>query len=107
MEGRGCAGYIDPWAVQLGNLTISQPPNVQPDQIPENGVNASGKFNLTTMVFSVPSGSYPFTIYPNSWLGLAINDTSPAIGNLRGSSGIVTVTNSSVIIDTITGYPCM
>jgi hypothetical protein len=58
-EGFGCGGYIDPWGVQLGNLTITQPPNIQLSQISENGYNASGKFGLTTITFSVPSGTFP------------------------------------------------
>ena len=103
-EGRGCGGYIDEWGVQLGNLTITQPPGVQPYQIPTDGYNASGKFDLTTIVFSVPSGSYPFTLYPTTFLRPPYNDTN--LGDRRGSSGVLTVTNSSLTVDTASGEIC-
>jgi len=103
-EGRGCGGYIDEWGVQLGNLTITQPPGIQTYQIPTDGYNASGKFDLTTVVFSVPSGSYPFTIYPTTFMRPPYNNTS--LGDLHGSSGILTVTNSSLTIDTLSGEIC-
>jgi hypothetical protein len=103
-EGGGCGGYIYPWGVQLGNLSISQPPNVQLAQINENGFNSSGKFALTTISFSVPSGTYSFIIYPTAWIRPPLNNTS--VGNLRGSGGTVTVTNSSVTIDTQSEEVC-
>ena len=103
-EGRGCGGYIDEWGVQLGNLTITQPPGIQPYQIHTDGYNSSGKFDLTTIVFSVPSGTYPFTLYPTTFLRPPYNDTS--VGNLHGSGGTLTVTNSSLSIDTLAATVC-
>jgi hypothetical protein len=103
-EGRGCGGYIDEWGVQLGNLTITQPPGTQLSQIPTDGYNSTGKFDLTTIVFYVPSGSYPFTVYPTAFLRPPSNDTSIVV--LRGWSGILTVTNSSLTIDTLSGEVC-
>ena len=103
-EGLGCGGYIEEWGVQLGNLTITQAPNIQLSQIPENGYNASGKFDLTTITFSVPSGTYPFTLYPTAFSSPPYNNT--AVGNLRGSGGTVTVTDTNVTIDTLSGEMC-
>jgi hypothetical protein len=106
-EGRGCGGYIDEWGVQLGNLTITQPPNIQLSQISENGYNASGKFGLTTITFSVPSGTYPFTLYPMHFSSAPYNST--AVGNIHGpsgSSGTVTVADTNVTIDTLSGEVC-
>lgn len=106
-EGRGCGGYIDEWGVQLGNLTITQPPNIQLSQISENGFNASGKFDLTTITFSVPSGTYPFTLYPTRFSSVPINNT--AVGDIHGpsgSSGTVTVADTNVTIDTLSGEVC-
>jgi hypothetical protein len=100
-EGLGCGGYIDEWGVQLGNLTITQPPNIQLSQIPENGYNASGAFHLTTITFSVPSGTYPFTLYPTAFSRPPDNNT--AVGNLRGSGGTVTVAETNLTIDTLSG----
>ena len=81
-EGWGCGGYIDEWGVQLGNLTITQPANIQLSQIPENGFNSSGKFDLTTITFSVPSGTYGVTLYPTAFSSLPLNNTS--LGDLHG-----------------------
>ena len=104
-EGGQCGGHIDQWGVQLGNLTITQPPDIQPYQISESGFNATGRFDLTTIVFSVPSGTYPFTVYPTSFLRLPLNNTS--VGDIRDSSGTVTVTDANVTIDTISTAPSM
>ena len=106
-EGLGCGGYIDQWGVQLGNLTITQPPNIQLSQISENGYNASGKFALTTITFSVPNGTYSFTLYPTRFSSAPYNNT--AVGDIHGpsgSSGTVTVADSDVTIDTASGEMC-
>lgn len=93
-----CHEYIHPWGVQLGNLSIVQPPTVSLNQIPSNGAyTASGNFNLTAVVFSVPGGTYSFTVYPTGILAPELNNT--AIGNFHDWSGTITVTNSSVTVD--------
>ena len=107
-EGLGCGGYIEQWGVQLGNLTITQPPNIQLSQISESGFNASGKFDLTTITFSVPSGTYPFTLYPTHFSSAPYNNT--AVGDIHGpsgSSGTVTVTDSNVTVETASGAICV
>jgi hypothetical protein len=98
VQGSSCHGsYVHPWGVQLGNLSVVQPPTVSLNQIPSNGAfNAAANFNLTTIVFSVPSGTYPFTIYPTGILAPELNNT--AIGNFHNWTGIMTVTNSSVTV---------
>jgi hypothetical protein len=103
-EGDGCGGYVYPWGVQLGNLSISQPSNVQLSQISESGFNSSGKFALTAISFSMPSGTYPFTIYPTAWIKPPLNNTH--VGDLRGSGGTVTVTDTNVTIDTLSVEVC-
>ena len=103
-EGQGCGSYIDQWGVQLGNLTITQPPNIPLAQIPESGYNASGAFRLTTITFSVPSGTYPFVLYPTEFSRPP--DNNSAVGDLRGSGGTVTVASSDVTIDDLSGVIC-
>jgi len=106
-EGLGCGGYIDEWGVELGNLTITQPSNIQLNQISENGYNSSGKFSMTTITFSVPSGTYPFTLYPTRFSSVPSNNT--AVGDIHGpsgSSGTVTVADTNVTIDTLSGEIC-
>jgi hypothetical protein len=103
-DGGPCPGEgLTVWGVQLGNQTITQPSGIHVSQIPEDGLNASGKLNMTTVVFSVPSGTYPFTLYPTAFLRPIT--PNPNIGNLRDASGTVTVINSSVTIRTFAGIP--
>lgn len=104
-ESRGCGGYIDEWGVQLANLTITEPPNLSLGSIQSNGFYASGRFNLTTIVFALPDGTYAFTIYPTEYLHPAANNS--VVGDIRGSGGIITVNGSDVTVDTISGEICV
>jgi hypothetical protein len=95
----GGSGYLTEWGVMLGNRTMTEPTNITLSDIPEDGsgrVNTS--FNSTTITFAVPSGVYPFTLYPTviSQIG------SPNGVELGGPTGWVTVTNSDVKIYTHT-----
>ena len=88
------AVYPAPWAVTLNNkTTLVEPPNASLP-LPENGVTSyspSNK-NYSMIVFSVPNGTYNYTIYPKV---------------IFRQSGTVTVNNSDVLIQVIgTGVPC-
>lgn len=103
-DGGPCPGEgLTEWGVQLGNQTITHPSGILISQIPEDGVNASGKLNQTAITFSVPSGTYPFTLYPTAFLRPIT--PNPSIGDLRDASGTITVTNSSVTVNTFAAVP--
>lgn len=86
--------HLTEWGVQLGNRTRTEPPNVTLSEIPEDGYSAASAFNLTRIIFLVPSGTYPFTLYPTAFMRVgSANETE-----IGGSSGVVTVTNSDATI---------
>jgi hypothetical protein len=65
-----------------------------------SSANASA---LESVTFSVSSGVYNFTLYPTAW----IRYVSAAGSNFAaGPTGAVTVTNSDVTIDVLTGGVC-
>jgi hypothetical protein len=76
--------YVVPWSVTLGNVTIAQPSNatLPITSAPSN----SGQTNqtLSTIVFSVPDGSYQYTISPK--------------GTFASDYGSVTVNGTSVLV---------
>lgn len=86
--------HLTEWGVQLGNRTRTEPPSVTVSEIPEDGYSAASAFNMTRIVFLVPSGTYPFTLYPTAFMRVgSANGTE-----VGGSSGVVNVTNSDVTI---------
>ena len=98
-QGPACGtAYLTEWGVRLGNWTLTEPSNVALSEIPENGGISTSSFNLTSIVFSVPSGVYHFTVYPTS-LRITTPDGSE-------STGIVTVTSSDVSIHTFSVEVC-
>jgi hypothetical protein len=83
-----CAGdIVVPWAVTLSNQTIIEPAN---GTLPPNGAfEESNAPNSTTIVFSVVSGEYSFTLKPSAgW---------PSFNSGTGS-GTVTVADVDVTI---------
>lgn len=104
VEGSACGAYIYPWGVDLANQTVSQPSGVQPGQFPIAGYNSSATFHLNTIVFSLPSGSYFFTVYPNYYLQPASNATG--VSDINVSSGLLTVKNSSLTVDVTAVTQC-
>jgi hypothetical protein len=88
--------YIHPWGVVLGDASIVEPSNSTISEIPEATARADNHFNLTTIVFGVPSGTYNFTLYPTHWLGWMLNSTNPFLAT--SPQGNVTVTTSDVTI---------
>lgn len=56
--------YPEWWAVTLNNKTVVEPPSAG-FPLPEGGIEMSSSFkNYSVIVFSVPSGSYNYTVYP-------------------------------------------
>jgi hypothetical protein len=84
------------WGVQLGNRTRTVPPNITLSDIPEDGYSASSDFTATRIVFLVPPGSYPFTLYPTAFMAVGTPDGVP----LGGATGVITVTNSDMTVYT-------
>ncbi len=81
--------WLAPWAVSLNNVTIVRPSNATlPLSESSFGAGPSGE-NYSTISFSVPNGTYNYTVYPRSFLG---------------ETGIVTVDGSDVLI-TVNGAP--
>jgi hypothetical protein len=91
------SGYhLTEWGVQLGNIEKTEPANITLSEIPENRYFTSSTFNLTRIVFSVPSGAYRFTLYPTAFLCIS----TPSGFFLGGSTGVVTVSGSNVTVFT-------
>jgi hypothetical protein len=90
--------HFTEWGVQLGNRTRTEPANITLSEIPEDGsYSADSSFKMTRIVFLVPNGTYPFTLYPTALMRVgAANGTL-----LAGPTGVVTVTNSDVTVYTV------
>jgi hypothetical protein len=90
--------HLTKWGVQLGNRTRTEPTNITPSEIPEDGsYSASSSFNMTRIVFLVPSGVYPFTLYPTALMRVGTSNGT----DLAGPTGVVTVTNSDLAVYTV------
>jgi hypothetical protein len=85
------------WGVQLGNRTRTEPPDITLSEIPEDGsYSASSSFNMTIIVFLVPSGMYHFTLYPTALMRIGTANGT----ELAGAAGMITVANSDVTVYT-------
>lgn len=90
--------HLAEWGVQLGNRTRTEPSNITLSEIPEDGsYSADSSFNMTRIVFLVPSGVYPFTLYPTALMRVG----TPNGTELDGPTGVVTVTNSDMTVFTV------
>jgi hypothetical protein len=67
--------WLLPWAVMLDGQTIVQPSNATLP-ISYNGTRLTGDSIYSTISFSLPDGTYSYTILPNDPLG------SPQSGNV-------------------------
>ena len=78
--------WLYPWGVMLGNQTIVQPSNATLP-LSYDGSHLTGESNYSTIWFSLPNGTYSYTIIPNDPLG------SPQSGNVTvdGSNFVVQV----------------
>lgn len=75
--------WLAPWEVVLSNLTTVQPSNAT---LPLNESHFTAGANdekYSTITFSVPNGSYNYTVYPQSFLR---------------QTGIVTIDDSDIVI---------
>jgi len=90
--------HLTEWGVQLGNRTRTEPSNITLSEIPEDGsYSADSSFNMTRIVFLVPSGVYPFTLYPTALMRVGTaNGTETG-----GATGVLTVANSDVTVYTV------
>jgi hypothetical protein len=102
LEGTTCGGPARPtmWGVKLGNVTKTEPPTVTLSEIEDNGLS-DYHFNQTAITFLVPSGAYPFILYP-SLLHIASADGSAA----AGPTGVVTVSDLNVTLRTVDVSMC-
>jgi hypothetical protein len=83
-QGACSGGYwLAPWAVTLNNQTIVRPADATLP-LSESGFQAQGSFeNYSIITFSVPNGSYSYTVYPQNFLGqsgnLTVNDDDTVV----------------------------
>jgi hypothetical protein len=74
--------WLAPWAVALNNQTIVRPSNATLP-LSENRYEASPSYaKYSTITFSVPNGSYNYTVYPS----------------FLSQTGVVTIDGSDVVI---------
>ena len=76
--------WLIPWAVVLNGQTVVQPSNATLP-LSSNGAHLTGDSNYSTILFSLPNGTYNYTILPDNPLGSA-------------QSGNVTIDGSGVVV---------
>jgi len=98
-----CGGsYAILWAVQIGNLTISQPPNTPLSEI-ENVTTYDVSSQPTPgIVFSLPTGEYQYTLYPKALMQSPV--VSPTGIVTSHWTGVVSVFESDVSVN-VTVWP--
>jgi hypothetical protein len=77
VQQSACPGgyWLAPWAVILNNQTIVRPSGAELP-LSESGFQAQGNFeNYSVISFSVPNGTYSYTVYPENFLGQTGNLT--------------------------------
>lgn len=76
--------YAAPWAVTLGNETVAQPSNATLPMTSGSSILNQNDPSLSTIVFSVPDGTYRYTISPS--------------GEFSSDSGSLTVNGTGVLV---------
>jgi len=76
--------WLYPWGVTVGNQTITQPSNATLP-LSYSGTHLTGESNYSAIWFSLPNGTYSYTVIPNDPLG-------------SHQSGDVTVDGSNVMV---------
>jgi hypothetical protein len=76
--------YVVPWSVTLGSVTIAQPSNATLPITSEPSNSSQTNQTLSTIVFSVPDGSYQYTVSPK--------------GTFSSDYGSVTVNGTGVLV---------
>jgi hypothetical protein len=99
-ETGGCVSppspyYYERWYVTMNNITLVQPSNVTLSQINNQTTGREGQVYklISTIVFTVPDGSYPYY-------------ASIGGGQGGGSQGIVSVDGSDKVVQIFTGPFC-
>jgi len=94
-QGACSGGYwLAPWAVTLNKQTIVRPSGAKLP-LSESGFQAQGNFeNYSVISFSVPNGTYSYTVYPQNFLGQT--------GNLTVNTG--TASNRSFVLLLLAHY---
>jgi len=78
--------WVVPWAVVLNNQTIVQPSNATlPLLRSTNGTSDDFDINYSAIWFSLPNGTYSYTIFPKNFYG-------------QEQSGNVTIDRSDVVV---------
>ena len=78
--------WLYPWGVMVGNQTIVQPSNATLP-LSYNGSHLTGGSDYSAIWFSLPNGTYSYTIIPDDPLGSA----QSGIATVDGSNGVVLV----------------
>lgn len=97
----GC--YYAQWAVEMANLNKTESTMSPSGASRDEGGSSANASVPESVTFSVPSGVYNFTLYPTAWIRYV---SVPGSDFAVGPTGGVTVTNSDVTIDVLTGGIC-
>jgi len=76
--------WLIPWAVTIDHQTVTQPPSASPP-LSYSASRLTGNSTYSTILFSLPNGTYNYSILPNDPLGTE-------------QSGSVTVVGSNVVV---------
>ena len=88
--------WLVPWAVVLDNSTMLVQPSNATLPLTYNGAHLTSNSNYSAIWFSVPDGSYDYTVLPSSFRG-------------EMQSGTVTIVGSNVVVQVsafITAMSC-
>jgi len=95
--GVGACPFLgEPWAVTIGNTTKVQPTGTALPLNDEGPIQGTNNTNISTISFTLPSGSYQYQIHPSSEF-------------FTPSSGILNVnaTSNTVVKIEYTGHGCI
>lgn len=67
--------WLVPWAVVLDNHTVVIQPSNTTLPLTYGGAHLTSDSNLSTIWFSVPNGTYDYTILPKNYYGVEQNGT--------------------------------
>jgi hypothetical protein len=86
VQGSNCpyGSWLIPWGVVIDHQTVTQPPNATLP-LSYGATRLTGNSTYSTIWFSLPNGTYAYSILPNNTLGLE-------------QSGNVTVDGSDIVV---------
>ena len=102
--------WLFPWAVVLDNSTVVVQPSNATLPLTYSGTHLTSDSNYSTIVFSLPNGTYNYTIVPNDPFNpeqsgnvtVAGSDVQVEVGEYITAMGCTTTTSTSSTAATIT-----